>query len=164
MKTFAGVLLAMVFLAIAPDIYADIKITHNLPKEPPVPSILTTTGDENDVIKKVYFNTFLRFLYIEFDLDGDGILDYITARLVTGFEDAFNKREMFDKNAPLDKFGEQSEPIIDDIVYYTSPYPIFYWYKSKESETFQQWIDQEEDGVNGNELRYDVYNYDFPLP
>lgn len=128
-----------------------------LPKEPELPDLLTETGDDLDVIKEVRYNSDILFFYVEFDLDKDGDVDYITARHIMRFIAIVEKTEIFDKTAPPEKFGNPAPPEYERLIVETKPYPLFYWYKPKGEKIFQQWIDPEEDGVNGNEKPYEVY-------
>lgn len=129
----------------------------SLPHEPELPDLLTETGGENDVIKEVRYNSDILLFYVEFDLDRDGIVDFMTARHIMRFSILVEKTDIFDQNAPSEKFASPAPPEYERLIVEAKKYPLFYWYKPKGAKTFQQWIDIEEDGVNGNEEPYDIY-------
>lgn len=155
MKTLRALFFCAVFMA---ALFPSASFSFELPKEPELPDLLAETGSEGEVIKKVRYNSVLLFFFVEFDLDGDGEVDYMTARHITRFIATIEKTEMFDKNAPPEKYGESSPPEYERLIVETKPYPLFYWHKPKGAKQFQQWIDEAEDGVNGNEKPYDIYN------
>ena len=75
----------------------------------------------------------------EFDLEGMGRVDFMTARRTY--------------KVSLNEYGNS--------VVMTMPYPLFYWVDSNKNGKFEpklgeMWSDPEEDGVNGNENLYGI--------
>ncbi len=104
------------------------------------PSAPTSTGAkaalpvEPDIelrLDELYDHESRMFVFL-YSLEGTGEVDYVTARMV-----ALHSRS---------NYGNP--------VYYTEPYPLFYWYDHT------MWNDPEQDGVNGNERIYGE-NIDF---
>jgi hypothetical protein len=75
-----------------------------------------------------------RMFIMLFSLRGNGEVDYVTGRLVQ----------------------EYTRSNYGNPVYYTEPYPLFYWWNHT------MWNDPEQDGVNGNERVYQE-NVDFDV-
>jgi hypothetical protein len=69
-----------------------------------------------------------------YSLQGNGVVDYVTGRLVEDYTRS--------------NYGNP--------VYYTESYPLFYWWNHT------MWNDPQRDGVNGNELVYQE-NIDFDV-
>src|SRR6185436_15209586 len=113
MKAFA-ILWVVAACMVATMSFADMDILSKLPEEPALPDILTDTGGPEDTYKKVYFNTLLGLFYIEFDLDGDGTVDYITAHRIILVDQYIEERKMHDQKVPRDKFAELESPIIEN--------------------------------------------------
>ena len=75
-----------------------------------------------------------RMLLMLYSLKGDGVVDYVTGRMVQ----------------------EHSRSNYGNPVYYTENYPLFYWWNHT------MYNDPEQDGVNGNERVYQE-NIDFDV-
>jgi len=75
-----------------------------------------------------------RMFVILYSLKGDGVVDYVTGRMVQ----------------------EYSRSHYGNPVYYTEQYPLFYWWNHT------MYNDPEQDGVNGNERVYQE-NIDFDV-
>ena len=73
-------------------------------------------------------------LLLLYSLRGDGVVDYVTARMVQ----------------------EYARSHYGNPVYYTEQFPLFYWWNHT------MWNDPEQDGVNGNERVYQE-NIDFDV-
>jgi len=73
-----------------------------------------------------------RLYLLLYSLAGDGTVDYVTGRLIQ----------------------EQSRSEYGNPVYSTLRFPLFYWWNHI------LWVDEEQDGVNGNEVMY-LENIDF---
>jgi hypothetical protein len=87
--------------------------------------------DENTRVDELYDHEARLFLML-YSLKGNGEVDYVTGRLVE----------------------ENSRSHYGNPVYYTEPYPLFYWWNHT------MYNDPERDGVNGNERVYQE-NIDF---
>ncbi|MGH7256461.1 MAG: hypothetical protein ACREI3_11865 [Nitrospirales bacterium] len=88
------------------------------PSLPTEPDVETRTDEQYDHEGRM-------FLFL-FSLKGDGKVDYVTARMV--------------QNHARSHYGNP--------VYYTEPYPLFYWWNNT------MYNDPLMDGVNGNERVY----------
>lgn len=86
---------------------------------------LPTEPDENLRVDELYDHEARMFLFL-YSLKGNGEVDYITGRMVE----------------------ESARSHYGNPVYYTEPYPLFYWWNHT------MWNDPERDGVNGNERVY----------
>lgn len=94
---------------------------------------LPVEPDENSRIDEQYDHEARLFLFL-YSLKGNGEVDYITGR----------------------KVEEHVRSSYGNPVYYTQPYPLFYWWNHT------MWNDPEQDGVNGNEKVYQE-NIDFDV-
>ena len=94
---------------------------------------LPVEPDENTRLDEQYDHE-ARMFYMLFSLKGDGEVDYVTARTVQDY----------------------SRSVYGNPVYYTEPYPLFYWWNHT------MYNDPEMDGVNGNERVYEE-NIDFDV-
>jgi hypothetical protein len=92
---------------------------------------LPTEPDENTRVDEVYDHEARMFLFL-YSLKGNGEVDYVTGRMVE----------------------EHARSNYGNPVYYTEPYPLFYWWNHT------MYNDPERDGVNGNEKVYQE-NVDF---
>lgn len=92
---------------------------------------LPVEPDENTRVDELYDHEARLFLML-YSLKGNGEVDYITGRLVE----------------------ENARSHYGNPVYYTEPYPLFYWWNHT------MFNDPERDGVNGNERVYQE-NIDF---
>jgi hypothetical protein len=92
---------------------------------------LPVEPDENTRVDEVYDHEARMFLFL-YSLNGDGVVDYVTGRMVE----------------------EHARSNYGNPVYYTEPYPLFYWWNHT------MYNDPERDGVNGNEKVYQE-NIDF---
>jgi hypothetical protein len=92
---------------------------------------LPVEPDLNLRVDEIYDHEARLFLML-FSLGGDGKVDYVTGRSVL----------------------EYARSVYGNPVYYTEPYPLFYWWNHT------MWNDPERDGVNGNERVYQE-NVDF---
>lgn len=92
---------------------------------------LPVEPDENTRVDELYDHEARMFLFL-YSLNGDGVVDYVTARMVE----------------------EHARSNYGNPVYYTEPYPLFYWWNHT------MYNDPERDGVNGNEKVYQE-NIDF---
>ena len=92
---------------------------------------LPVEPDENLKVDELYDHEARLYLQL-FSLKGDGVVDYVTGRSVL----------------------EHARSNYGNPVYYTEPYPLFYWWNHT------MWNDPERDGVNGNEKVYQE-NIDF---
>lgn len=81
--------------------------------------------DEDTRLDEVYDHEARMFLFL-YSLKGNGEVDYVTGRMVE----------------------EYARSHYGNPVYYTEPYPLFYWWNHI------LWNDPERDGVNGNERVY----------
>jgi len=86
---------------------------------------LPVEPDENSRIDEQYDHEARLFLFL-YSLKGNGEVDYVTGR----------------------KVEEHARSSYGNPVYYTQPYPLFYWWNHT------MWNDPEQDGVNGNEKVY----------
>lgn len=93
--------------------------------------ILPVEPDENTRVDELYDHEARLFLML-YSLKGNGEVDYVTGRLVE----------------------ENARSHYGNPVYYTEPYPLFYWWNHT------MYNDPERDGVNGNERVYQE-NIDF---
>jgi hypothetical protein len=94
-------------------------------------SPLPAEPDESTRVDEVLDNE-SRLYLILYSLKGDGKVDYVTGRRIL----------------------EQIRNEFDNPVYSTARFPFFYWWNHI------LWVDQEQDGVNGNEVVYQE-NIDF---
>lgn len=94
---------------------------------------LPVEPDVNSRIDELYDHEARLFLML-FSLRGNGEVDYVTGRSVQ----------------------EYARSNYGNPVYYTEPYPLFYWWNHT------MWNDPEQDGVNGNERVYQE-NVDFDV-
>jgi hypothetical protein len=92
---------------------------------------LPVEPDENTRVDELYDHEARMFLFL-YSLRGDGVVDYVTGRMVE----------------------EHARSNYGNPVYYTEPYPLFYWWNHT------MYNDPERDGVNGNERVYQE-NIDF---
>lgn len=92
---------------------------------------LPVEPDENTRVDELYDHEARLFLML-YSLKGNGEVDYVTGRLVE----------------------ENARSHYGNPVYYTEPYPLFYWWNHT------MYNDPERDGVNGNERVYQE-NIDF---
>jgi len=92
---------------------------------------LPVEPDENSRVDELYDHEARLFLML-YSLKGNGEVDYVTGRLVE----------------------ENARSHYGNPVYYTEPYPLFYWWNHT------MYNDPERDGVNGNERVYQE-NIDF---
>jgi hypothetical protein len=92
---------------------------------------LPVEPDENTRVDELYDHEARMFLFL-YSLNGDGVVDYVTGRMVE----------------------EHARSNYGNPVYYTEPYPLFYWWNHT------MYNDPERDGVNGNEKVYQE-NIDF---
>lgn len=92
---------------------------------------LPVEPDESTRVDELYDHEARMFLML-YSLKGNGEVDYVTGRLVQ----------------------EHARSHYGNPVYYTEPYPLFYWWNHT------MWNDPEQDGVNGNEKVYQE-NIDF---
>jgi hypothetical protein len=92
---------------------------------------LPVEPDENTRLDELYDHEARMFLFL-YSLKGDGVVDYVTGRMV--------------EDHARSNYGNP--------VYYTEPYPLFYWWNHT------MFNDPERDGVNGNERVYQE-NVDF---
>ena len=115
---FLGGLFAFILLLPLPSWSKD-----TLPIEP----------DENARVDEQYDHEG-RMLLMLYSLKGDGVVDYVTARMVQ----------------------EHARSHYGNPVYYTEQFPLFYWWNHT------MWNDPEQDGVNGNERVYQE-NIDFDV-
>lgn len=92
---------------------------------------LPVEPDESTRVDELYDHEARLFLML-YSLKGNGEVDYVTGRLVQ----------------------EHTRSYYGNPVYYTEPYPLFYWWNHT------MWNDPEQDGVNGNEKVYQE-NIDF---
>jgi hypothetical protein len=103
----------------------------------PLPSwskeTLPVEPDESMRVDEQYDHEGRMFLLL-YSLKGDGVVDYITGRMVQ----------------------EHARSHYGNPVYYTEKYPLFYWWNHT------MWNDPEQDGVNGNERVYQE-NIDFDV-
>ena len=103
----------------------------------PLPSwskdTLPIEPDENARVDEQYDHEG-RMLLMLYSLKGDGVVDYVTARMVQ----------------------EHARSHYGNPVYYTEQFPLFYWWNHT------MWNDPEQDGVNGNERVYQE-NIDFDV-
>ncbi|MBI3604383.1 MAG: hypothetical protein HY205_08075 [Nitrospirae bacterium] len=86
---------------------------------------LPAEPDENLRVDELYDHEARMFLFL-YSLAGNGEVDYVTGRMV----------------------AESARSHYGNPVYYTEPYPLFYWWNHT------LWNDPERDGVNGNERVY----------
>ncbi len=82
-------------------------------------------------LEEIYDHESRMFIFL-YSLKGDGVVDYVTGRIV----------------------AEHARSHYGNPVYYTEPYPLFYWWNHT------MFNDPEMDGVNGNEQVYQE-NVDF---
>jgi hypothetical protein len=94
---------------------------------------LPVEPDFNTRIDELYDHEARLFLIL-YSLQGNGVVDYVTGRLVEDYTRS--------------NYGNP--------VYYTESYPLFYWWNHT------MWNDPQRDGVNGNELVYQE-NIDFDV-
>lgn len=94
---------------------------------------LPVEPDFNTRIDELYDHEARLFLIL-YSLQGNGVVDYVTGRLVE----------------------EYTRSNYGNPVYYTESYPLFYWWNHT------MWNDPQRDGVNGNELVYQE-NVDFDV-
>ncbi len=94
---------------------------------------LPVEPDENSRVDEQYDHEG-RMLLLLYSLKGDGVVDYVTGRMVQ----------------------EHARSHYGNPVYYTEKYPLFYWWNHT------MWNDPEQDGVNGNERVYQE-NIDFDV-
>ncbi len=94
---------------------------------------LPVEPDFNTRIDELYDHEARLFLIL-YSLQGNGVVDYVTGRLVE----------------------EYTRSNYGNPVYYTEGYPLFYWWNHT------MWNDPQRDGVNGNELVYQE-NIDFDV-
>ena len=94
---------------------------------------LPVEPDFNTRIDELYDHEARLFLIL-YSLQGNGVVDYVTGRLVE----------------------EYTRSNYGNPVYYTESYPLFYWWNHT------MWNDPQRDGVNGNELVYQE-NIDFDV-
>jgi hypothetical protein len=92
---------------------------------------LPVEPDESSRVDEQYDHEARMFLML-YSLKGNGEVDYVTGRMVQ----------------------EYSRSHYGNPVYYTEPFPLFYWWNHT------MWNDPEQDGVNGNEQVYQE-NIDF---
>jgi hypothetical protein len=92
---------------------------------------LPVEPDENTRLDELYDHEARMFLFL-YSLKGNGEVDYVTGRMVE----------------------EHARSHYGNPVYYTEPYPLFYWWNHT------MYNDPERDGVNGNERVYQE-NIDF---
>jgi hypothetical protein len=92
---------------------------------------LPVEPDENTRLDELYDHEARMFLFL-YSLKGNGEVDYVTGRMVE----------------------EHARSHYGNPVYYTEPYPLFYWWNHT------MYNDPERDGVNGNERIYQE-NIDF---
>jgi hypothetical protein len=92
---------------------------------------LPVEPDENARLDELYDHEARMFLFL-YSLKGNGEVDYVTGRMV--------------EDHARSHYGNP--------VYYTEPYPLFYWWNHT------MYNDPERDGVNGNERVYQE-NIDF---
>jgi hypothetical protein len=92
---------------------------------------LPAEPDENTRVDELYDHEARMFLFL-YSLKGNGEVDYVTGRMVE----------------------EHARSNYGNPVYYTEPYPLFYWWNHT------MYNDPERDGVNGNEKVYQE-NVDF---
>ena len=96
-------------------------------------SFLPVEPDETTRVDELLDNESGMYLML-YSLKGDGKMDYVTGRRI--------------KEQIRSEFGNP--------VYYAGRFPFFYWWNHT------LWVDQEQDGVNGNEVVYQE-NIDFDL-
>ena len=96
-------------------------------------SSLPVEPDETTRVDELLDNESGMYLML-YSLKGDGKMDYVTGRRI--------------KEQIRSEFGNP--------VYYAGRFPFFYWWNHT------LWVDQEQDGVNGNEVVYQE-NIDFDL-
>ena len=92
---------------------------------------LPAEPDESLRVDEVLDNESRLYLML-YSLAGDGKVDYVTGR----------------------RIHEQNRSEFGNPVYHTARFPFFYWWNHV------LWVDQEQDGVNGNEVVYQE-NIDF---
>jgi hypothetical protein len=97
----------------------------------PAKDQLPVEPDENTRLDELYDHEARMFLFL-YSLKGDGVVDYVAGRMV--------------EDHARSNYGNP--------VYYTEPYPLFYWWNHT------MFNDPERDGVNGNERVYQE-NIDF---
>ena len=93
--------------------------------------LLPAEPDESTRVDELLDNE-SRLYLILYSLTGDGKVDYVTGR----------------------RIHEQSRSEFGNPIYSTVRFPFFYWWNH------MLWVDQEQDGVNGNEVVYQE-NIDF---
>jgi hypothetical protein len=117
-STLAAALFMLTLSVLTPSL---VSAKEQLPVEP----------DENTRLDELYDHEARMFMFL-YSLKGDGVVDYVTARMV--------------EDHARSNYGNP--------VYYTEPYPLFYWWNHT------MYNDPERDGVNGNERVYQE-NIDF---
>jgi hypothetical protein len=122
MATWRFALGVALLLTVLPPAQAG-RSHESLPVEP----------DFNTRIDELYDHEARLFLIL-YSLQGNGVVDYVTGRLVE----------------------EYTRSNYGNPVYYTESYPLFYWWNHT------MWNDPQRDGVNGNELVYQE-NIDFDV-
>ncbi len=96
---------------------------------PPIPE---EPGDERLVTQ--FYDTIAGLLIREYSLQGNGRVDYRTARQIMWVS-----------------FDDPAAEALD-----VAPYPILYWHDADQSEEWELWVDRDGDGHVGNVVRYDV--------